>query len=113
MTMKGTSLNSVNNIHYLINMHILCNCSNKHLQTATGFTCRLAQTLSSKYTFILQIRLSIKVKNIISWSNLTVERRKTDYFSSLFSYSSEINVGFEEKKFILQAVKSIGYQVTI
>ena len=99
--MTRTSLISVNNIHYLINMHILCNCSNKHLQTAAGFTCRLSQTSSSKYKFVPQIKLSIKVNNVISWSNLTVERRKADYFSYLFNYSSEINVGFEEKKFIL------------
>ena len=39
----------------------------------------------------------MKVKKVIFWSNLTVEIRKTDYFSSLFSYRSEINVGFEEK----------------
>ena len=92
-------------------MTLTCQCGNGTTQTDQCGSSRHgpanmklvhnAQTLSSKYTFVVQIGLSIKVKNFISWSILTVERRKTDYFSSLFSYSNEMNIGFEGKKFII------------
>ena len=79
--MMGTYLRSVN-----------------RLQATSAFTCRVAQTLSLKYTFLAQIRLSIKVKNVIYWSNLKVEKRKPDYFSLLFKVWYRNKCRFWKKK---------------
>ena len=61
----------------------------------------------------MKIGLSIKVKNVISWSNSTVERRKSNNFPPLLNYSNEIIVGLVGAIAFLSVAWPTGVQLLV